>query len=127
MANNTAQAKTSERVKLMKQGFLELRNAGKSFSEIAEIYSISQRSIYDHLQEIANENGLSREDLLYKIHKPHVISSSSKNTKSVNNHLTPEELQQNFTDLLYITDHIISNIDQTLKNEKDNMEDFENE
>ena len=36
MANIAAQSKTSERMKQMKQGFLELRQAGKSFSEIAE-------------------------------------------------------------------------------------------
>ena len=78
------------------------------------------------MQEIADANGLSREDLLYRIHKPHVMSSK-QNAKSVTNHLNPEELRQNFIDLLSITDYIISNIDQTLKNEENNKEDFENE
>ena len=124
MVNNTTQSNTSERIKLMKHSFLELRNAGKSFSEIAKLFGIHVSSIYDNLQEIADTNGLSREDLLYRIHKPHVMSSTSQNTKSITHHLTPEKLQQDFADLLVITDHIISNIDQTLKNEKDNKEEF---
>lgn len=126
MANISAQSKTSERMKQMKQGFLELRQAGKSFSEIAEVFGVSVWSVYDNLQEIADANGLSREDLLYRIHKPHIMSSK-QNAKSVTNHLNPEELRQNFIDLLSITDYIISNIDQTLKNEENNKEDFENE
>lgn len=126
MANISAQSKTSERMKQMKHGFLELRNAGKSFSEIAKVFGVSVWSVYDNLQEIADANGLSREDLLYRIHKPRVMSSK-QNAKSVTNHLNPEELRQNFIDLLSITDYIISNIDQTLKNEENNKEDFENE
>lgn len=127
MVNNTAQQKTSERVKLMKQGFLELRNAGKSFSEIAEVFGVSVWSIYDNLQEIADANGLPREELLYRIHKPHIISSTSQKVKNVDKHLTVEELQKNFSDMLSITNYIISNIDKALQSEKDNKEDFENE
>ena len=124
MANIAAQSKTSER---MEQGFLELRNAGKLFSEIAEVFGVSVWSIYDNLQEIADANGLSREDLLYRIHKPHVMSSTSQKVKNVDKHLTVEELQKNFSDMLSITNYIISNIDKALQSEKDNKEDFENE
>ncbi|MFR6022014.1 MAG: hypothetical protein ACLUHC_03670 [Clostridia bacterium] len=127
MANIAAQSKTSERMEQMKQGFLELRNAGKLFSEIAEVFGVSVWSIYDNLQEIADANGLSREDLLYRIHKPHVMSSTSQKVKNVDKHLTVEELQKNFSDMLSITNYIISNIDKALQSEKDNKEDFENE
>ena len=127
MANIAAQSKTSERMEQMKQGFLELRNAGKLFSEIAEVFGVSVWSIYDNLQEIADANGLSREDLLYRIHKPHVMSSPSQKVKNVDKHLTVEELQKNFSDMLSITNYIISNIDKALQSEKDNKEDFENE
>lgn len=127
MANISAQSKTSERMKQMKHGFLELRNAGKSFSEIAKVFGVSVWSVYDNLQEIADANGLSREDLLYRIHKPHVMSSTSQKVKNVDKHLTVEELQKNFSDMLSITNYIISNIDKALQSEKDNNEDFENE
>ena len=127
MANIAAQSKTSERMEQMKQGFLELRNAGKLFSEIAEVFGVSVWSIYDNLQEIADANGLSREDLLYRIHKPHVMSSTPQKVKNVDKHLTVEELQKNFSDMLSITNYIISNIDKALQSEKDNKEDFENE
>ena len=127
MANIAAQSKTSERMEQMKQGFLELRNAGKLFSEIAEVFGVYVWSIYDNLQEIADANGLSREDLLYRIHKPHVMSSTSQKVKNVDKHLTVEELQKNFSDMLSITNYIISNIDKALQSEKDNKEDFENE
>ena len=70
---------------------------------------------------------LSREDLLYRIHKPHVMSSTSQKVKNVDKHLTVEELQKNFSDMLSITNYIISNIDKALQSEKDNKEDFENE
>lgn len=127
MANIAAQSKTSERMEQMKQGFLELRQAGKSFLEIAEFFGVSVWSVYDNLQEIADANGLSREDLLYRIHKPHVMSSTSQKVKNVDKHLTVEELQKNFSDMLSITNYIISNIDKALQSEKDDKEDFENE
>ena len=127
MANIAAQSKTSERMEQMKQGFLELRNAGKLFSEIAEVFGVSVWSIYDNLQEIADANGLSREDLLYRIHKPDLLSSTSQKVQNVDKHLTVEELQKNFSDMLSITNYIISNIDKALQSEKDNKEDFENE
>ena len=127
MANIAAQSKTSERMKQMKQGFLDLRQAGKSFSDIAEFFGLSVWSVYDNLLEIADANGLSREDLLYRIHKPHVMSSTSQKVKNVDKHLTVEELQKNFSDMLSITNYIISNIDKALQSEKDNKEDFENE
>ena len=127
MANKATQSQTSERVKLMKQGFLEYRNAGKSFAEIAEIFGVSVWAIYDSLQEIADYYNIPRESLLYRVHKPHVMGPTSQRSKSVNKLLTPEELKKNFSDLLSITDYIISNIDIKLNAVKNNKEDLENE
>ena len=55
------------------------------------------------------------------------MSSTSQKVKNVDKHLTVEELQKNFSDMLSITNYIISNIDKALQSEKDNKEDFENE
>lgn len=57
------------KVKKMKEGFLEYRKAGKSISEIAKIFEVSASCIYDNLQEIADFNNVTREDLLYRVYK----------------------------------------------------------
>ena len=65
MAQGTTE-RTSERVKVMKENFIDLHNEGLSISEIAARFKLSGSTVYRYLDEIAKENGTSREDLLQK-------------------------------------------------------------
>ena len=65
MAKGTTE-RTSERVKVMKENFIDLHNEGLSISEIAARFKLSGSTVYRYLDEIAKENGTSREDLLQK-------------------------------------------------------------
>lgn len=81
---------TSERVLAMKKGFMKQHEKGETISEIAEHFNVSIWSIYDHLQEIADENGVTRESLLQRVHKPHEISKINKAREREK--INPEEL-----------------------------------
>ena len=109
------QSKTSERVKLMKEHFLEYRLSGKSIAEIAKIFKVSIWSIYDNLESIAKNNNMTRDELLYQSHKNHPVSSSSKTVQKTKEHISPKELQKSFSDMLIIADDIIKKIDEELK------------
>ena len=49
-----------------KENFIDLHNEGLSISEIAARFKLSGSTVYRYLDEIAKENGTSREDLLQK-------------------------------------------------------------
>ena len=70
--------KRSERVNYMISNFMDWHNVGMSIKEIAEKASVTTRTIYQRLQEIANLNGVSRESLLEVVHKPHEVTATSK-------------------------------------------------
>lgn len=54
----------SERVIQMKQNFMALHYQGFSIPDIAKKFNIHRGTIYYHLQDIAEANGTTREDLL---------------------------------------------------------------
>ena len=54
----------SERVKQMIDGFMPLHEKGYSIPEIAEMFELSYATGYKYWQEIADKNGMKRQDLL---------------------------------------------------------------
>lgn len=60
-----------ERTLKMKNNYVRLWQEGRTVSEIAELYDLSSRAVYRHLQDIADENGFTREELLSRPHKAH--------------------------------------------------------
>lgn len=65
-----ARKETKETIK-MKEEFMELRNSGKTINEIAKICGVTNQCIYRHLQEIADENHVSRDELLSRDRNQH--------------------------------------------------------
>ena len=53
--------KESERTKLMKENFMSLHNRGLMISEIAQKYNLSDQTVYNSLQAIADDYGVRRE------------------------------------------------------------------
>ena len=57
----------SERTKVMMENFMTEHENGFSIYKIAEKYGLHYTTVYDHLEEIAEANGLSRDDLLQQV------------------------------------------------------------
>lgn len=103
-------ANTSERVKALKKHFIEERQRGLTISEIAKRYKVSQRHIYFLLQEIADENGVSRRSLLDIPHKQH-----SQRTDCISNEsIDIESIQELFENILTEI-HQLNNIQLTVE------------
>lgn len=61
----------NERTLQMQQNYVRLHNEGLSPIEIAKVYDLSAWTVYNALQEIADEAGVSRESLLARPHAEH--------------------------------------------------------
>lgn len=110
--------KVSERVKLMKEGFMELHNRGMTIPEIADYYEVAPWTVYDALQNIADANGVARESLLQRAQKSHVMT---KKTLKYEAKVNPEELSENFSKMIKDVDKLIENIDEILEKEEEAM------
>lgn len=102
--------KQSARVGKMMENFLRLHNEGKEISEIAEMFQLSSRTVYLKLQEIADKEGITREELLSRPHKKHVVTKERKVVKSID----ICELKKGFEDLQKDIDEILVNIDEAI-------------
>ena len=71
----------SERVRAMKREFMNLHNEGLGIREIAEMFNLGISTVYFYLGEIAEKNGVRREELLSRI----------VNRKSVNRNLNEQD------------------------------------
>ena len=116
---NTKPNLESERVREMKKHFMDLHNNGLSIQEIAERFNLNRSTAYNHLEEIAVANGVSRESLLRTIRNS-VESSDSKtqiqsHTEKVNEKVDViadveaikasfGKIQEHLTDLIKLVD-----------------------
>ena len=57
-------AQATQRVKKLHKEFMHYHNQGYSVMEIAKIFDVDFSTVYKHLQQIADENGVTRESLL---------------------------------------------------------------
>lgn len=104
----------SERVIKMKKEFVKYRESGKTIKEIANIFGVTDRTIYLNLQDIADENNLSREDLLFQIHKQH-IRVSNKQVNGAKEVIDIEDMKKDFCEMLETSEGIIKKIEKTLE------------
>ena len=95
-------AHKSERVNRMINGFMEKHNEGLSIVEIANFFHVDFSTVYNCLQEIADNNNVTRESLLQVVKSSYCIERKTKN-------LTPKE-PLDFEELLDLCDKIISEI-----------------
>lgn len=105
-------AVVSERTLRMKQGFMRLYEEGYSKTEIAEHYNLSGKTVYRHLQEIAEENGVKREDLINGIRVNKGERFWSKHASQVK--VDFDELNNGFDKAKSIAGNLISMIDTKL-------------
>ena len=108
-------ANTSERVQQLRKNFMKHHKEGKTIKEISEIYNVSTRLIYYILQEIADENNVSRESLLTTPHREH-SKNSRKSSRTVE--LKPQVIRQNFDTMISNAKGLIDKIDSILQEEE---------
>lgn len=109
-----AKKESKETIK-MKENFMKLRNSGKTINEIAKICGVTSQSIYRHLQEIADENHVSRDELLSRDRNQHSKKNEFQQEKEI---LSTENLRKYFLGILENVDGIILAIDDALKMEE---------
>ena len=111
-------AKSSERVKQLIDNFMAFHEKGLSIPEIADEFGLTSRTVYLHLQEIADLNGVDRTSLLTIPHKPHIMSSKVKRLRS---EVDPVELQNDFTEMISVGNELVSKIDTILNKGEDSI------
>ena len=107
----------SERVLQMKQNFIELHYQGFSIPDIAKKFHVDNSTIYYHLQDIAEANGMTREDLLK------VVKTSSRTyiRKEENSFkVDSAELMQNLANAKISISNSKQKIDEIITNFKEN-------
>lgn len=104
---------TSERVKFYKENFMFLHDQGYLIPEIAKKSGITPRYGYMLLQEIADEHGLERDELLKVKNRKHVQSGNF--TKTVVNSVDSQELKREFEETICNIDDITKKIDQMME------------
>ena len=109
--------KRSERVNYMISNFMDWHNAGMSIKEIAEKASVTTRTIYQRLQEIADLNGVSRESLLEVVHKPHVLTATSKHAAV--SKINADELIARYEAVIKSTNQLQENIKNIIRQQEE--------
>ena len=107
--------KSTERVIQMKQNFMRLHDEGKTIPEIAKIYHLNFSTVYKSLQEIADENGTTREELLSQVHVGTSRNSKNYSTPKTPNTIDFKKLSKSFDFVLAELNNLITDIDCILK------------
>lgn len=110
----------NERTLKMMEEYVELHNAGLAPKEIADKFSLAPWTVYNHLQEIADKAGVSRESLLKVPHeKPVAYERQFEPVEPIDT----EELHRKFLSALESIDVAGELVKETIEAE----EKFENE
>jgi len=109
-------SKESERMRQLKENFMQLHEEGYTIPQIAEQYNLSFAAVYGKLQEIAEANNLKRKDLLQ--HEKALSERSMLKAEERRMKVDAEELQKGFNDAVESIDNLISKIDVILESEK---------
>lgn len=102
----------TERICRLINEFMKYHNDGYTIPEIADIFQVDFGTVYKNLQEIADNNGVTRESLLQVVHSPHDVENRKLRNYSKEN---PYELNESFNILLNEIDNITTTIDSILK------------
>ena len=103
----------TERVENLVKNFMQYHNDGHSIIEIAKIFEVDLSTVYNHLQEIADANNVSRESLLER--------KSSKGFSRLpfyKEKVDAEKLKDDFKKVEEDLDKVIEEIDNILTTEE---------
>lgn len=102
-------SRTTQRVEMLKKDFMKYHNNGYSIREIADVFQVDFSTVYNHLQEIADTHGVTRESLLERVSSPHTSRLSFQKDKT-----DVRELKDGFSNIEKDIDKVISVIDKIL-------------
>ena len=105
------EGRREERTKEMIRQFPTLRKEKIPIEKIAEIFGLSKKTVYSYLQEIADSMGVSRDDLLYQVHKEYDANYVTRKTVE---HIDAVELKNHFSAMIDEANKIISTLDNIL-------------
>ena len=97
----------TEKVKFYIRNFMKWHDKGYKVPEIAKICKISCGHAYDVLQEVADLNGVERDELLHK-------SQSGNSDRAIKPLVDGEELNLQFQKTVNDIDNIIKKIDSMI-------------
>ncbi len=109
-------ATTSERVFIMKQNFMMWHEKGYTIPEIAEMHNLSFSCVYRHLQEIADENNTTREELLKLVRTAKGDREWERESKKVI--IDVDKMNVEFEKSIAVIDEIINRIDEIILKEE---------
>jgi len=109
-------AKVSERVRRMMAEFIKRHNEGYTIPQIAKIYNLDSSTIYLHLQEIADANGVERRELLERPRNATTESFWQEEERKVR--VDVEALKNGFSDVKSSIQGICNKIDKLLSQEE---------
>ena len=68
---------------------MECHREGMGIQEIAEKFGTTSTTVYRYLEEIARENGMTREELLERVHSPHVMTKETEKAQKADSEQSP--------------------------------------
>ena len=107
-------SRTTQRVEMLKKDFMKYHNNGYSIREIADVFQVDFSTVYNHLQEIADTHGVTRESLLERVSSPHTSRLSLQRDKT-----DVRELKEGFAKIEKDIDEIIFSIEKILLTTKE--------
>lgn len=113
----------TERVQQMMQNFVRHWKDGLYVPQIAEKYGLSASTVYLRLAEIAESNGLTRDELLQQPRTVPITSCNREKLDRVQFDQVKEELEQ----LIGLTTETLDELQQFLKEKTDEAKKEENE
>lgn len=115
-------AKESERMHLMKESFMDLHQQGISIPKIAEKFDLSYSAVYHALQDIADENGVTRASLLT------LVRTSTEKAYEMEAEIEKvnfEEIKQCFKEINESISLMVDIIDSITLNEKEDINGYD--
>lgn len=109
-------ARIAERTHVMMEQFMLLHNEGYSIAEIANKFNLSAFTVYNHLQEIAEANNVSRDSLLKVVRTARTERQLREEQKKVQ--VKFEEVMQGLTSAYKALQEVSENIDYILEEER---------
>lgn len=104
----------SERVNIMMKNFMDFHEKGFSIYEIAEQFQVSVRTVYNNLQEIADKNGVTRNELLQQVKSPYTRTK----VRRIADKTDLEGLMSEFDKTSESMDTLINNLDAFIEKEE---------
>ena len=118
MENNKGRRR-SQSVSRLIEGYHQCWEKGMSNDEIAQYYGVTTTTVYNNLEEIAQINGVARDEYLKNPQKPHGTHSQ---TKFASLKMTDDEiskLYEAYSDVITQTKTIQEEIDRILSENED--------